>query len=281
MERINFKQERDLGATLQDASTFIKQNFFKMMKPTLLVVAIPLLLGSVMIFTGLQDMFGNMEAMNEDPTMIFSFMGEMFVSYFMIIIALILSYVMFYGYIKLYVAGQEEITLGDLMPILKSKGISLTFSAILLFILMYIGLFLCVLPGIYLSIVFVHFFVISIVEETGFCETWKRSFFLIKDNWWYAFGLYFVTYLISLGIMMIFYIPIYAIMGVELLSAVEQNDPAAAMSNYMSSMSYVFPFYYLAALLMSLLFSVVSALCYFSLVEQKEGTGERELIDSL
>ena len=27
MNPINFKQERDLGATLQDASTFIKQNF--------------------------------------------------------------------------------------------------------------------------------------------------------------------------------------------------------------------------------------------------------------
>ena len=40
MDQINFKKERDLGATLEVASTFIKQNFGRIMKPTLVVVVI-------------------------------------------------------------------------------------------------------------------------------------------------------------------------------------------------------------------------------------------------
>jgi len=279
MERINFRKERDLGATLQDASTFIKQNFIKILKPTLIVVVVPLLLGAVMMMTGMQEFYGNIGNMT-DPMEMYSLFGSMIPAYFLIMIAFILSYVMIIGYIKLYAAGQDEISLNDLMPILKSKGLSLTLSAIVLVIVMYIGLILCAIPGIYLSIVFAHFFVISIVEETGFGATWKRSFFIIKDNWWYSFGLYIVTYLISLGIMMIFYIPVYTIMGIEMFNAAEQNDPTAIMES-MSNMAYIMPFYYIAALLMSLIFSVVSSLWYFSLVEKKEGTGERELINQL
>lgn len=280
MNRINFKQERDLGATLQDASTFIKQNFVKIMKPTLIVAIIPMLIGTFFMVTAMQTMYSDIGAMS-DPLEMYSNMAGMVPAYFLIMIAYVIAYIMFIAYIKLYAAGQEDITLSDLTPILKSKALSLTFSWIALVILMYVGMFLCLIPGIYLGVVFAHFFVISIIEESGFGATWKRSFFLIKDNWWSSFGLYVVTYLIAIGIMIVVYIPTYSIMAMELFSAAKENDPAQMMNTMSTTMSYIMPFYYLIALVMMLLFAVVSSLRYYSLVEIKDGTGEKELIDQI
>ncbi|MEO9852017.1 MAG: hypothetical protein ABJH72_18280 [Reichenbachiella sp.] len=280
MNRINFKQERDLGATLQDASTFIKQNFVKIMKPTLIVAIIPMLIGTFFMVTAMQTMYSDIGAMS-DPLEMYSNMAGMVPAYFLIMIAYVVAYIMFIAYIKLYAAGQEDITLSDLTPILKSKALSLTFSWIALVILMYVGMFLCLIPGIYLGVVFAHFFVISIIEESGFGATWKRSFFLIKDNWWSSFGLYIVTYLIAIGIMIVVYIPTYSIMAMELFSAAKENDPAQMMNTMSTTMSYIMPFYYLIALVMMLLFAVVSSLRYYSLVEIKDGTGEKELIDQI
>ena len=279
MNQINFRKERDFAATLEVASTFIKQNFINIMKPTLIVVSVPMLIGIALIMSFMQNFFESVSNIT-DPSQIFSQMGSMFFSYFLVMIAFIMAYVIAIGYIKLYVEGYEKITLDDLLPILKSKTLPLILSSFLLVIIMYIGLILCVFPGIYLSIVFAHFYAVSIIEDKGFGAAFNRSFSIIKDNWWSSFGLYIVTYLIAMGIMMVVYIPAYAIMGIEMVNSVDPNDPTALMDS-MSNMVYIMPLYYVAGLIISLLFSVVSSLRYYSLVEKKEGTGESELINKL
>lgn len=279
MEQINFKQERDLGATLQVASAFIKQHFLKIMKPTLVVVIVPLLLGTFVMMTSMQSMYSSGQMMG-DPMEVYAAMAGMIPAYMLLIVTFVLAYVMFIGYIKLYASGEETIGLKELLPILKTKAPMLVVSSFLLIIVIYIGAILCVLPGIYLSIVFTHFFAISIIEERGFGDSWKRSFFIIKDNWWSSFGLYLVTYLISLGIAILLYIPVYAVMGLELFNAALESDQET-MNNAMYNLTYLQPLYYLVGLVITLLYAVVSALRYFSLVELKEGAGEREMIESL
>lgn len=281
MNPINFKQERDLGITLQDASTFIKQNFGKIMKPTLIVAIVPLILSTVVMVMAMQSLYGNMASAPNDPTAIFSAMGAMIPAYLLLMITYVMTYVMFIGYIKLYAAGQENITLSDLLPILKSKTIPLIFSSIILIIVIYIGMILCFFPGMYLAIVFAQFYAISIIEDSGFSATWKRCFYLIKDNWWSTFGLYIVTYLVTIGLLIVLYIPMYIIMGLEMFKAVDQNDSSQIFNSMSTMMSYIMPIYYLIGLLVSLLFAVVSSLRYFSLVEQKDGSGEREIIEQL
>lgn len=279
MQRINFRRERDLGKTLDASATFIKQNFIKIMKPTFIVVVIPLLLGSIIMSMGVKELYGDPNSFTQ-PDLLFSYMGNMFVSYGITMIAYILAYIMIIGYIKLYTEGVENITLSDLIPILKSKAPMLVLSSIALIVVSYIGFFLCALPGIYLSIVFFHFFAIAIIEDSSFGKTWSRCFYIIKDNWWSSFGLYIVTYLISLGIMMLLYIPIYAIMGMKIFEAASENNPEAIMQS-MSNMAYMIPLYHVLGVVISLLFAVVSTFRYYSLVEKKEGTGERELINQM
>jgi len=271
--------ERDLGTTLQDASTFIKQHFINIMKPTLIVAVIPLVIGGFLMMTGMQDFYGNMDQMR-DPSGMMSFISGMFSSYFFVMLAFIMAYIMIIGYIKLYVSGQEVISLNDLTGILKDNILTLFLSSIILVIVTYIGMFLCLLPGIYLAVVFAHFYAIAIIEDSGFGNTWSRCFKLIKDNWWSTFGLYVVTYLIAIGIMILFYIPMYVIIGIDMFNSIQQNDPEAIM-NSMSKTTYIIPFYYMLGLINVLLFAVVSTFRYYTLVENKEGTGEQELINKL
>ncbi|MEQ8925639.1 MAG: hypothetical protein RLO81_07470 [Fulvivirga sp.] len=279
MQQINFQKERDLGQTLEAASIFIKQHFFNILKPTLIVVIIPLVLGALLMASGMKEMFGSQQYINSTDAF-FNYMINMLSSYGLIMIAYVLGYVVIIGYIKLYASGVENITLNDLLPIVKSKAIFLTISSIALVVVMYIGLILCVLPGIYLSVVLVHFYAVAIIEDAGFGESWKRCFYLIKDNWWSTFGLYIVTYLISFGIMILAYIPMYAIMGMQMFKASSENDPTA-MFESMSNMAYFLPIYYLIGLVITILWAVISTFRYYSLVENKDGSGEKELINQL
>ncbi|MGL1888116.1 MAG: hypothetical protein OCD76_16490 [Reichenbachiella sp.] len=284
MNQINFKQERDLGATLQDASSFIKQNFIKILKPTLTVVIAPLILSTVLMVISMQSMYANMADMANspgDPAAMFGAMTGMIPAYLLIIVTYVMTYIMFIGYIKLYAAGKEDITLGDLSPILKSKIIPLFIGTIVLVIVIYIGMILCLLPGIYLAVVLAHFYAISIIEDVGFGASWKRCFYIIKNNWWSTFGLFIVTQLIVMGIMIVFYIPMYAVMALEMFQAVDKNDPTAMFNSMSTAMSYVMPIYQLLIMVVSLLFAVVSSFRYYSLVEQKDGSGEREIINQL
>ena len=121
MQRINFRRERDLGKTLDASATFIKQNFIKILKPTFIVVVVPLLLGSIIMSMGVKELYGDPNSFTQ-PDLLFSYMGNMFVSYGITMIAYILAYIMIIGYIKLYAEGVENITLSDLIPILKSKA---------------------------------------------------------------------------------------------------------------------------------------------------------------
>ena len=279
MDKINFRKERNLGETLQDASTFIRQHFMKMIKPTLIVVAVPLLLGAVFMIMALQNMYSSIGTMT-NPLEVYSSMAGMLPAYLLIIVAYVIAYVMFVGYIKLYVNGQEDIQMSDLMTIVKSKALPLAFSSILLIVITYIGMILCVFPGVYISVALAHFFAVSIVEEVGFGTSWKRCIYLIKDRWWNCFGLYFVTYLIALGLIIVAYIPTYMVMFAGIFDAAESNDPAA-MTNAMSQSAYITPIYYLLGIVTSMLFAVVTTMRYYSLVEQKDGTGEQELINTI
>ena len=84
-----------------------------------------------------------------------------------------------------------------------------------------------------------------------------------------------------MGILIVLYIPMYIIMGLEMFKAVDKNDSAQLFNSMSNMMSYIMPIYYLVGLAISLLFAVVSTFRYFSLVEQKDGSGEREIIEQL
>ncbi|MEJ7677791.1 MAG: hypothetical protein WKG06_07975 [Segetibacter sp.] len=59
-----------------------------------------------------------------------------------------------------------------------------------------VGFGFCLLPGIYLAVVFVPFSIAIIVEDQTFGGAWNRCFNLIKNNFWTSLGIYFIVYLV-------------------------------------------------------------------------------------
>ncbi|HXU28788.1 MAG TPA: hypothetical protein VN698_16280, partial [Bacteroidia bacterium] len=69
-------------------------------------------------------------------------------------------------------------------------------SGIVMAFLILIGALLCIIPGIYIANVFYLVIPIIVIENTSFGFAFNKSFRLIKDNWWFVFGVVFVTNLI-------------------------------------------------------------------------------------
>lgn len=281
MERINFNQTRDLGQVLQDSSSFIRQNFLKIVKPVVIVGIIPMVLGAFLIATSFNSIFEMADNPTTNPTDAVTNMFNMFPGYFLIMLGTILAHITIIGYIKLYTLGFQDIKLRDIAPILKSKTFPLVFSSLLLVAIISIGSMLCLIPGIYFMIVFAQFFAISIIEDKSFSDAWSRCFSIIKDNWWPTFGLYFITYLIATAMYVIVYIPTYAILLANLVTDSRTTDALETYESLSATMAIISPFYYIVGLLIAILFSVVSSFQYFSLTEKLDGSGERELINQI
>lgn len=282
MERINFREVRDLGQILQDSAKFIRQNFLKILKPSLIVVFVPIIIGSAIFALKMHDLYSTMGQEYYNESFLFSSMWGMFGGLFFILIAMLLFYIVSSGYIKQYVNGIENINFNSIWPEIRKNFFKILFSGILLIIIIYIGFLLCIFPGIYLSVVLANLLLIMIIEDVGFGDAWNRSFSLIKEKWWSTFGLYFLTYIICMAVSYVAVLPVYAIMGIQMFTGFGQNseDPAAVFES-MSNVAWIMPVYFLIGLLVVMVNITVIAFKYYSLVEEKEGIGEKESIENI
>jgi hypothetical protein len=186
------------------------------------------------------------------------------------------------AYIKQYEKGEENITFDTLWPEMRRNFFKVFFSAILLFIVIYIGFIFCLIPGIFLAVALAPLLIIMVTEERRFGDSWSRSFFLTRDHWWESFGLYFVTALINMAISFIIILPMYIFIFVKMFAGFRDypEDPEMAMDG-MSAMSWFMPVFFLLSLLTNMIFITVITFKYYSLVEVKEGLGEKEAIENI
>ena len=70
-----------------------------------------------------------------------------------------------------------------------------------------IGLFFFLVLGIYLAISFSLVPAIMILNENNFNDAIKKSMFLIKDYWWFSFGLLIIIYIITIFSGSVFLLP--------------------------------------------------------------------------
>lgn len=137
-------------------------------------------------------------------------------------------------------------------------------ATLLLALLAVIGTFFCVLPGIYLAVVFSLVIPIIVMENASFGYAFNKSFSLIRSNWWFVFGVIIVVWLI------IFIA--YKIAGIPL-------SLVALTSKLLSTKSIITPLLIFFSIMQNMLIvthsllTIAIALCYFDLSEQKEAIG--------
>lgn len=125
----------------------------------------------------------------------------------------------------------------------------------------------------WLGVVLTQFFPILLIENVSIGTALRRSFSLIQGKWWSTFGVLFVATMIQSFVGYIFIIPMYAVIFAQALKVPGLDSPILSVvtgSIYAvgAVFAYVIP-------LVAVLFQ------YFNLVERKEGTGMRQLVDSL
>ncbi len=278
MERINFREQADLGMILQKSAQFIRQNFIGIMKSSLLIILLPLLLGTFLLANSTMNLYAVAEVNMNNPSDILSLYTGLLPGYFCVSIAFMLFYISCVSYIKQYANGVEVINQNTVFAELKKHILTVFFGGFLVAILAYVGVILCVFPGIYLAIVFSHIFCIVIIEDKGFGTAFNRSFKIIKGNWWNSFALYFVSTIISGAISFVMLLPAYIYSVVVIFMGVTSEDPN--LTGLGNAAGGLVLFSMLAYIVSFLIMATIQSANYYNLIERQEGVGEKLDIES-
>lgn len=283
MERINFREVGDIGKLLPKSAQFFRQNFISIVKSSLLIVLIPFAIGTYLTTSSMSALYSGLGAnLNDSNQLIntFSMFSKMIPGYFLISVSFMLFYIVCISYIKQYVNGVELIDQKSVLKDVKKHILKVIFGGFLTLIMIYIGTVLCLIPGIYLAIVFSQLFVIAIVEDLGFGKAFSKSFKIIKGKWWESFLLYLVSSLIISGISFIMVLPMYITLFAGMFKNMDSNNPEAMLQN-MGSMAWFVPLYMLVYLVITMIMAIIQSANYYNLVEAQEGLGEKSDIENI
>jgi hypothetical protein len=182
-----------------------------------------------------------------------------------------------YGYLLHCLAGAagpgRTIGVADVWAVVKREFLSTFLSLWGLGILLVLGFVVFVLPGFYLAVALSLFFVVRLVEGTGFRDTISRCLFLTRGKWWSTFGVLFIM-------LMLLYVLLAAAGSVATLLA----GGITAVTHSINSPLFAVTITVITTLLTVLVYPpvlLVLAFQYFNLVERKESRGLHALVDQL
>jgi hypothetical protein len=279
-EKIEFRKLREFGENLNDTFTFIRQN----LKPLLLAffaiggifMLAKAILGGIYesrnfgIFDQLRRggaNWGRSRGLSEIFTpeyfglMIFSWMG------------FIATRVLLAAYVKFYVENNGTMpNVEQVWSIFKRYFFRVFIYSVPVAMLIGIGCLCCLVPGVYLIVVFVPFDIIVVVEDRSFGDAFGRCFALVKDNFWISFAIYFVAGIIYWFSSMIITVVVGIVVGLSTFFTTKSiGTSAGVVTSFLSVFAGVF----------YIIFFVSSALQYYNLVETHDGSGLLQRIDSI
>lgn len=296
--KIEFMRYRDLGQILNSTFEFIRQNFLPLLKSLIFIV------GPFLLITGILLGFYQKSVFTIFNITSFSQMGIIIL---LLIISIFLAMQMMlttvYSFILIYLSKTEStpISIEEVWDSVKQNFFKiLALTAVIFFmIVIYLLIFsfiiatvssrtssigLTVLLFFILFVLFVFFvvkmcltYMIMLYERTGIWASIRRSFYLTINKWWISFGLIFVLSLIQSLMGFIFQIPQYIIMFTTMFNSLDGSGVSGVTEIFIMLTSIIAAFQYL---LFSLTI-IALAFLYFSIVEQKEGKGLIERIESI
>lgn len=277
---IQFKKQRKIGEIISETFRFLRENYRAFFK-ALLKIAGPvfvLLIAAVSYYT-----YTTVKA--PASTNIFLSGGEFLISFGVLALAMLLYlsvlHATAYNFIKSYInnlgtVNETEVKAGVKSDFGKVFGI-LSVSWILVFA----GLILFLIPGIYLMVPLSIAAATGVFRNTSLSEAISESFDLIKEQWWKSLGAVLLIWLVTYIISLVFQLPIIIYSVIKTLTFVQQGssaDPEALTDWLYIAMSII------ATLIQYVLYSIIPiglAFLYFHLNERKNFTGTYEAIENL
>ncbi len=280
IEKIEFKKVRDFGEKLNATIAFFRQNFKKLGR-ALLIIIVPGAVLSAILSNAYQSIM--VKTLKSGGFLNFNFPSEAYpVLLGMIAIGLLqvsLIYAIVYEYIILYIDKGVDVDTKEVWQKAK-KGFLKTLGGLFIgYILIVLGVFLLLIPGIYLTMPVALTFIIMFREQTGFFTALGRSLKLIRGKWWSTFGLLLITTIIMVLIGYLFSIPFYLFSGASMFSSLSSGEEASSFNQIMKILASIV--YNLVVFVLYSIPLIALAFQYFNLVERKESAGLMDKINTM
>lgn len=278
-EIIQFKKQRELGEILNVTFKFIRQNYkaasriyIKVVGPVFLVLIAAIAyytwstVGSGIFETGLQG------------------------SNFIISLAImILAYMLFvstmtgtiYHIILSYINNGGEIVSQDVTTGMKADFGKLLLLTLISWILIFAGMVLLFIPGVYLFVPLSLSAAIMVFRRESVLESISSSFDLIKNNWWITFATLICIGLLVYLIGLVFQIPAIIYMFFKAFTVVSEGSSSDVHGLF--GTGYIV-LNVITSTLQYVIYSITPiavAFVYFNLNEKQNFTGTYETIQNL
>lgn len=281
--QIEFYKKRDFSDKLNSTFVFIRENAWPYLKVQLMIAG-PILLIINIMTNQMQLSFMNPFAMAEGE----NFIGDMLRIYGILILTGLIAGTVVptitYGYMKSYQhTAPSEITVAQVTKGFGKRFISLLGFGILSGIVMLIGFFFFLIPGIYLFTVLALGSSIIAFEGSDPFTAFSRCFVLIKEKFFSTLGLIFIVGVIASFINFLFGLPQSIMYGIWAFSSIESGTlNTADMPSYMQALSVVFSVLQAFGNIITYsLIYIALAFQYFNLVERRESKGLMDRIGSM
>lgn len=275
-QKIYLSKIRDFGENIGDTFQFIRQEFKPLVKSFLLIAG-AFILGAAVLRGIYQMQIGSvLTGIGRRPGD-FSFFSQIFTgTYFLILLLVVLGMVAMKisiaAYMKLYEQTNTSPSVEEVWREFRKYFFPAFFLTLIIWVLVIIGLAFCILPGIYLAVVFTPAVVIMVNEDATIGQAFSRCFELVKENFWMSLGIYFVSILIYYVASSIIGVVIGLVTGVaSYLTTHQINSTFSAVTSVASIFGYIFYIIYFVSVCFN----------YYSLAEKIDGFGMMKRLDDL
>ncbi|WP_295721380.1 hypothetical protein [Mucilaginibacter sp.] len=274
---IELRRVRDFGEIINDTFTFLKENFKPLFKALFIICGFFVLAGAAttaltqLKLVGLTTTKFNPDTY-DSATTAYSYAITVIVNALILVFAQLSIYLVTLCYIAVYLERKDrQPTFAEVWGFFKYYFWRALGSSVLMVLLMFVGFLLCIIPGIYLMPPLYLLFPIIVMENTSFSYAFNKSFTLVKDNWWTVFGVIVIMSIIVSVLGAFINVPMSLILTTRSFVSLKSfNTPIVIFFSIMRNvlmLAYTLP-------------AIALTMCYFSLSEQKDGTGILGRIDT-
>jgi len=268
-----FPYVRDFGQIISATIEFIRMHFSQLYKLLFICIAPIAAVSGIFTSYAMTDYFEVIKTISENPDI--SYLWNIFTmflfSYGLLIIASMLCMVFTIEYcILVHKQGREVFHLQSFIVHCLRQVPRYFLRTIGLGLLTTVASVLLIIPGIYLSVVFIITIPLLENEKSSFWDGVKRSISLMQGNWWRTVGLTLVVYIGLSVVGGIFSVPMYIMTILKTIFVVESSleEPA-----YITFLIIFFTMISVVAqVILNSIYHIVFVFKYFSLVEMKEGS---------
>ena len=284
------RRTRDFGQTISDTIQFLKGHWKNMLILYFIFVVPFLLVGTLLGASSFSAFFGQIGSGISNMDNPLSLITPQFV---IAIIMYFSSAVAYLTVINLYLKGFEES--GGNAPSISEVGTKFMgkfLSNIGYMFVVFIGIvllaFMAVIPVVgilfftfgswYILICLSLLFPLNTIEDNPFMYSFNRMFHLIRNRWWYTFGLVIILTVIYYFFAAVIGLVVNLVFG---LGAINFLDTKAGMSMMTKKYFLVSGLSSIVTQIFFLIIHVGIGIHYFTLREEKDGSGLEDRLDQL